>query len=113
MTNIPVPRRIHREDREIVITWDETHEGSYPTRELRLQCRCATCRDEMTGAPLLDPDTIPNDIRPLSISLVGSYAIQINWSDGHNTGIYSYDFLLALCTCSRCTRRDTLGGTHT
>jgi len=102
MTDIPVPQRIHRGEHEIVITWDESHEGRHSARDLRLQCRCASCRDEMTGVPLLDPDSIPDDIRPVAIKLVGSYAIQISWSDGHATGIYSYDFLLSLCTCPMC-----------
>ncbi len=99
MTEAPIPRRIHRGAQELVITWDESHQCSLNARDLRLQCRCATCRDEMTGAPLLDADTIPENISPNEITLVGSYAIQIKWSDGHSTGIYSYDFLLSLCTC--------------
>ena len=51
----------------------------------------------MTGVPLLDPATVPLDVRPVSISLVGSYAIQIAWSDGHNTGIYTYKYLRTIC----------------
>jgi len=108
MTKIPIPQRIHRGEHEIVITWDESHESRYDARDLRLQCRCATCRDEMTGTPLLDPDSITEDIQPLAISLVGSYAIKINWSDGHTTGIYSYDFLLSLCKCSSCSGQQTV-----
>jgi DUF971 family protein len=56
----------------------------------------------MTGRSLLIPAAVPPDIRPLAVSLVGGYAIRIDWSDGHNTGLYTYDHLLALCPCVRC-----------
>ncbi|KPJ94753.1 MAG: hypothetical protein AMS18_03085 [Gemmatimonas sp. SG8_17] len=102
MKQMPIPQRIHRGDREIVITWDEDHTGSYPARELRLRCQCAACVDELTGLPLLDPDSISVNISPVAISLVGSYAIKIAWSDGHDTGIYAFDFLFAACPCARC-----------
>ena len=63
----------------------------------------------MTGWPLLDPDTVPEDISPVTISLVGAYAIKIDWSDGHNTGIYAFDTLFAICPCEDCiTRRGSV-----
>ena len=102
MTRTPIPQRIHRGDNEIVITWSEDHESVYSARELRLACQCASCVDEMTRAPLLDPTSVPADISPLSISLVGNYAIKINWSDGHSTGIYTYERLLEMCGCGSC-----------
>lgn len=102
MKQMPIPRQIHRGEREIVITWDENHSGTYLARELRLRCQCAACVDELTGFPLLDPDSIPPDISPVAISLVGSYAIKIEWSDGHDSGIYAFDFLLAACPCPKC-----------
>lgn len=67
-----------------------------------MACRCAVCVHEMTGARLLDPALIPADIHPLTIQSVGNYALQIAWSDGHNTGIYRYDYLRLLCTCAQC-----------
>lgn len=102
MIDTPIPQRIHRDDREIVITWNEHHVSRYPARELRLECPCASCKEELTGRPLLDPATVPDDVKPLSIELVGSYAFRIAWSDGHGTGIFTYRHLLELCTCSRC-----------
>lgn len=109
MSHIPLPQRIHRDDREIVITWAEDHVAHYPARELRLQCHCAVCREELTGRLLLNPATVPQDVRPLSITLVGSYAIRIEWSDGHGTGIYTYEYLLAICPCARCAAARRLG----
>lgn len=102
MREIPIPKRIHRTDREIVITWDGDHVGNYPARALRLQCHCASCREEMTGRPLLDPATVPEDVRPLSVQLVGSYAVRIRWSDAHDAGIYTYEYLKSLCPCDAC-----------
>jgi ATP-binding protein involved in chromosome partitioning len=104
MTELRIPKQIHRGERDIAITWDDDHEGLYPARDLRLRCQCARCRDEMTGVPLIDPAAVPEDISPLKISLVGSYAIRIDWNDGHSTGIYTYDFLHAICPCEECSK---------
>ncbi len=103
MSDYPVPERIHRDDREIVVTWAPDHVGHYPARTLRLRCPCAACRDELTGRPLLDPETVPADVRPLSVQLVGRYGMRIEWSDGHSTGIYTWHDLRATCPCAACT----------
>jgi ATP-binding protein involved in chromosome partitioning len=105
VTGGPVPERIHRGDDEIVVTWDGSHVSRFPAREMRLACHCATCRDEFTSNVLLDPDSVPQEVRALQVSLVGNYAIKIKWSDGHETGIYTYQYLLSLCSCERCARR--------
>jgi DUF971 family protein len=47
----------------------------------------------MTGRKILDETTVPDNVHPLSIEPVGRYAIQINWSDGHRTGIYTWERL--------------------
>lgn len=60
----------------------------------------------MTGRPLLDPATVPQDVEARSIELVGGYAIRIDWSDGHSTGIYPYEQLAALCPCAACRGTD-------
>lgn len=99
---LPIPTRIHRSDREVVVTWSPDHRSVYPARELRLMCPCAQCVEEMTGRPLLDPGVVPADVRPVSIALVGGYAIRIQWSDGHDTGIYPYELLHHACPCERC-----------
>jgi DUF971 family protein len=59
---------------------------------------------------LLDASTVPEDIRAEVVSLVGNYAIKVRWSDGHDTGIYTYEFLLSLCPCERCRRIVAAGG---
>lgn len=104
MREIPVPERIHRGSGELVVTWGDAHVGSFPYRMLRLACHCATCREELTGRPILNPAAVPTDVHPESVSLVGAYAIKVRWSDGHDTGIYTYEYLLSLCPCERCGR---------
>jgi ATP-binding protein involved in chromosome partitioning len=76
--------------RELAIRWADGRETIYPVRDLRLACACARCVDEWSGEQRLDPASIPDDVRPLRIERVGRYAIQIEWSDGHASGIYPF-----------------------
>lgn len=93
----PVPVEIGRANQhDVRIRWNDGHESVYMARELRLRCGCAGCVSEMTGEEMLDPRSVPADVHPLSISPVGRYAIQIHWSDGHATGIYTFERLRAL-----------------
>lgn len=86
----------------ITIKWADGHETRYRARDLRLACRCATCIEETSGRPLLDPSTVPENVRAKAIDLVGQYAIAIGWSDGHSTGIYNFRDLRAGCPCGEC-----------
>ena len=81
---------------ELAIRFADGTEFLYPVRALRLACGCAECVDEWTGACQLDPDTVPENVRPFRTASVGRYAIQIFWSDGHDTGIYTFARLRAL-----------------
>jgi len=91
------PSRIYQAGPEtLAIVWSDGRESRYGVRELRLACPCATCRDELTGERLLDPSRVPDDVRPVSLSSVGNYGLKIRWSDGHDTGIYSFDRLREL-----------------
>lgn len=75
------------------ITWDDGTVSDLPFRRIRENCQCAVCVDEITGRRLLDPATIPGDIRPQEMALTGNYALKIRWSDGHDTGLFTWDFL--------------------
>jgi DUF971 family protein len=79
------------------IAWPGGPEATVPALRLRDLCPCAECVEEGTGRKLLDPATIPADIRPTEVAAVGNYAIQITWSDGHSTGIYSWRTLRDAC----------------
>lgn len=101
--SIPIPHAINRRDEGILIEWDTAgHEAWFPARALRLACPCAVCVDEMSGRQLLDPASIPGDIRSVSLALVGAYGLQVRWSDGHGTGIYTFQRLLSSCPCDAC-----------
>ena len=63
---------------------------------LRKSCGCALCIDEMTRKPLLDPNSIPSDIHAKKISTIGNYALLIDWSDGHNTGFFTFNSIKEL-----------------
>lgn len=98
------PHAITRRDDGIHVEWsEEGHAALFPARALRLACPCAGCVEEMTGRPLLDPVTIPPDIRPLRLALVGAYGLRVEWSDGHGTGIYTFQWLRDHCPCPACT----------
>ena len=84
------------------ILWPDGHQGVHKPYHLRLSCGCAMCRDEVTGRPLLDPKKISLDIKVKSFGNVGRYAVGLIFSDGHNTGIFPYEKLRALCECDEC-----------
>lgn len=97
------PTRIAQRDaRTLAITWADGHESLLDVRALRLACGCARCVDEWTGAERLEPASVPEDVHPLRIEGVGRYAIQIAWSDGHESGIYPFRRLRALGDAAAC-----------
>jgi ATP-binding protein involved in chromosome partitioning len=77
-------------ERALAITWDDGVESRFAVRDLRLACGCAHCVDEWSGEGRLDPSSVPADVHPLRIESVGRYAIQVAWSDGHESGIYPF-----------------------
>ena len=104
MYDPPVNVRAVTRDGRLEITWEQGHVGLYPFLTLRRECPCAQCVDEYTGERKLDPSAVPDDIVINGLELVGRYAIKIDWSDGHSTGIYTWKRLRELCPCSRCKR---------
>ena len=87
---------LRRDPRTLSILWEDGHRDEFDARDLRLACQCALCIQEMTGKKLLDPKTIRSDVSPQKILSIGNYAISFDWSDGHNSGIYSFKDLRAL-----------------
>lgn len=99
----------------IKIDWTDGHRSEYTLAYLRDECPCASC----TGAHGTDPQKsnysataataaspfqmFQPTLKMLTVEEVGHYAIRINWSDGHNTGIYSFDHLRNICPCAQCT----------
>lgn len=110
MSQIPLrPAKItlNRETRHLEVTWSDQHFSSYPLDGLREACPCAECRG---GHAFMGPEHDPNlielkparsyDVRDLQV--VGSYALQATWSDGHSAGIYSWQYLRRICPCPVC-----------
>ena len=94
----PTPKSIEQAGPDrLRILWVDGADCEYAVRELRLNCRCAHCVEEMTGRPLLKEEDVPQDVRPVKISPVGRYAVQISWTDGHDSGIYTFERLRELC----------------
>lgn len=86
----------------LIIRWQDEHESSYECRYLREHCRCAACVDEWTGQRRLAENQIAADIHPLEVQGVGRYGLRIQWSDGHGTGIYTFQYLREICPCDIC-----------
>ena len=72
------------------LRWADGTEQRLNDRDLRLACQCAQCRDEMSGARLLDPERVPLDLAVTRVWSVGNYALGMAFSDGHDTGIYTF-----------------------
>lgn len=81
------------DERRLRIRWADGVVHEYVPRELRLLCPCAGCVDEMTGVRTLRPEMVDEDVYPTAIHYVGRYALQFVWSDGHDTGIYTFEYL--------------------
>ena len=97
MNKINAPIALFRKDPDILsIRWNDGTVSDLKVRFLRSSCPCAVCVNEWTGEKMLDESRIPADIKPGRILAVGRYAMAIHWSDGHKTGIYSYDYLKKL-----------------
>lgn len=99
------PTSIQRESASvIVIGWSDGVELRYRAGELRKRCPCATCREKQSGTeaksqPLALPVLSLAEARPLTITSmrpVGNYAYNIAFSDGHDSGIFTFDFLREL-----------------
>jgi DUF971 family protein len=86
-----IPARIHQHDgRTLAIDWSDGSSSLIDVRAMRLACSCAECVDEWSGTSLLASESVPEDVAPIAIAPVGRYAIRIEWSDGHSTGIYPF-----------------------
>jgi DUF971 family protein len=84
------------------ITWNDGHFGSYPSWYLRENCPCASCVDEFSGERRVGHGNIPSILERVSVAPVGNYALSFGWSDGHSTGIYTFDYLRRICPCAQC-----------
>jgi DUF971 family protein len=96
----------------IHIDWKDGHHSQYGIQYLRDKCPCAACTGAHGTPPRepAQPSTSPFQmfapaLKMLNVEPVGGYAIRIHWSDGHSTGIYSWDHLREICPCGECRAR--------
>ena len=93
----------------IQIDWKDGHHSDYGLVWLRDKCPCASCtgahgtepRKPETGTPATPFPMFKPALKMLAVEAVGNYAIRINWSDGHNSGIYSYEHFRSICPCEQ------------
>ncbi|OGD26345.1 MAG: hypothetical protein A2Y56_06715 [Candidatus Aminicenantes bacterium RBG_13_63_10] len=107
----PADISVSRTRRELCIRWQDGHESVYPFDLLRKECPCALCNDlrsnaRASGGPSLavlsGPVLKVGEVQVNEVSPIGRYAISFVWSDGHNSGIYAFEYLRALCPCPAC-----------
>ncbi len=94
---MPTPVNIYPiDDKTLGLEWDDGRKSTYSLRVLRGSCNCASCVDEVTGERIVFPEHIPESIRAIEARAVGRYALQFVWSDGHDSGIYTFEYLRRL-----------------
>lgn len=84
---------IEESDSAISIAWSDNVETLFNAADLRRKCPCAGCVNEWTGERMLKPEAVADDLSFSNIAVVGRYALNFNFSDGHETGIYSFRYL--------------------
>jgi len=106
----PTAIQISKSRRVLVLPWEDGHRSEYPFDGLRAACPCAECKGghaNMGGPP--DPDvfllTPAQSYELIGADVVGNYALQLLWQDGHRYGIYTWDYLRGLCPCEECRRK--------
>jgi len=111
----PVPKSIKLAggNDALTVQWSDGHSSAYPYRYLRDKCPCATCGG--AGLPKQAASPFPmfgaKPLKPERAELVGRYAVQIHWNDGHSSGIYSFDYLRQVCPCPECAAKRGDGAT--
>jgi DUF971 family protein len=114
-TDASTPRKVRvlkTEGTGVEIDWKDGHLSRWNFVWLRNACPCATCHEEreqsgrQPGEPKPKPQTLlvmyEAPVKPLEVTPVGKYALKFKWSDGHESGIYSWEYLRRVCRCDTC-----------
>ncbi len=96
----------------VEIDWKDGHHSAWNFAWLRDACPCATCHEEREKTGRLPGVAKPKEqtllrlyeapVKPLEVTPVGKYALKFKWSDGHESGIYSWDYMRRVCRCDEC-----------
>lgn len=110
----PVPEPLHpveviQAETELRISWNDGHRSAYAYSHLRQACPCALCRKVRRDHAAKGSREVPLKVLPVAgpvqlakVEHVGRYALKFHWSDGHQAGIYRYEYLRGLCPCGAC-----------
>jgi DUF971 family protein len=93
MAAAPQNLRVLKSESVLEVQWSPERKVRLPFRFLRIHCPCAACVNEFTGERILDPDTVPHDVAMQAAEFAGNYGLKVWWTDGHNSGIYTWDHL--------------------
>jgi len=95
----PADLSIKLAEQTLTIRWIDGAVTAMPLAKLRRMCPCAACkaeREEAAKNPLAILKADPTNTRAISAKMVGNYAIQLFWSDGHDSGIFDFGMLRTL-----------------
>lgn len=84
---------------QLALAWGDGVESFIDLQKLREACPCAVCQGEPDAMGFVVKPTVVHNAKSfqaLRMQLIGGYALQMTWADGHSSGIYSYDFLRRL-----------------
>lgn len=98
MSRTPQNLRVRTAEGVLEVAWDSTSVDRFPFRFLRTECPCAACVNEFTGERILNPESVPRDVRPVGVDFAGNYGLKVVWSDQHNSGIFTWAHLERLRT---------------
>lgn len=92
-------------NQSLSITWKDGHASAYPAAYLRLECPCAEClkaKGERKNPLRIVTGPPADQIALAEMELAGNYALTIAFSDGHASGIFSFEYLREVCNCQIC-----------
>jgi DUF971 family protein len=114
-TDAVTPKKVRvmkTEGTGVEIDWKDGHHSKWNFAWLRNACPCATCHEDREHTGRKPGEAKPKEqkllmlyeppILPLEITPIGKYALKFKWSDGHESGIYSWDYLRRVCRCDTC-----------
>jgi DUF971 family protein len=119
---MPIPQDVRRKPTDVKVrvstgegvdvVWSDGHTSHYPFPYLRDLCPCALCNDERDKKARMGTSPAASIELPMykprvtakNAQAMGNYALQITFSDGHATGIYSFEHLREICPCEACGR---------
>lgn len=107
-----IPEKVEADtDVGLRVTWADGHVSRWDLLTIRRACRCAACGEIRRAGGRVAPPPFSGELDVVDAELVGDYGVTFTWSDGHATGIYTWDRLREGCPCGACRRERRDAGT--